>query len=186
MKRNGFTLVELLAIIGILSLIAVLVVPRISKSTKEVKEEQYRNTIKIIENAARAYHADNKNVLKVTVQTLKDEKLLTSDLKDPRNDSSISGCVRVSKDSDGVSTYTYSTSCGARTVSLTVNLNGGSTSQTFQSTYSEGTNITLTKPTKSGYRFTNWTITSGDSVVVSNTLVIGSTNSTLTANWVQN
>ena len=57
--------------------------------------------------------------------------------------------------------------------SLTVNLNGGSTSQTFTSTYKENTTIALTTPTRPGYTFTGWKVTSGSSKILNNMVVNG-------------
>ena len=71
----------------------------------------------------------------------------------------------------------------ATSQTLTVNLNGGTTSQSFNTTYKTNEVITLTNPTRAGYIFTGWSVTSGNSILSGNTLTIGSQNTTITANW---
>jgi prepilin-type N-terminal cleavage/methylation domain-containing protein/uncharacterized repeat protein (TIGR02543 family) len=69
-------------------------------------------------------------------------------------------------------------------INLTVNLNGGSTTQTFNATYPINSTLTLTVPTKSGSVFAGWTATTtGGSSVSGNTLTIGTRSITLTATW---
>ena len=71
----------------------------------------------------------------------------------------------------------------ATSQTLTVNLNGGTTSQSFNTTYKTNEVITLTNPTRAGYIFTGWSVTSGNSILSGNTLTMGSQNTTITANW---
>ena len=66
---------------------------------------------------------------------------------------------------------------------LTVNLNGGTTSQLFNGTYKTNEVITLINPTRAGYTFIGWSVTSGNSILSGNTLTMGSENTTITANW---
>lgn len=58
MKKNGFTLVELLAVLVILGLLITLAVPNILGVSKNVKEKSYQTKIEIIENAAITYTSD--------------------------------------------------------------------------------------------------------------------------------
>ena len=71
---------------------------------------------------------------------------------------------------------------------LTINPNGGtyneSTSSTTTSEYFE-TVKTIKSPTKTGYTFKNWTKT-GNSTLTDTTLLVGSENTTLTANYEAN
>ena len=64
---------------------------------------------------------------------------------------------------------------------LTVELNGGDTKQTFKNSYNSGTTIILEEPTRTGYTFTGWTITNG--LVSGNTFTIGTKDAKLEANW---
>ena len=62
-------------------------------------------------------------------------------------------------------------------------LNGGLTSQSFKGTYKTNEVITLINPTKLGYTFTGWSVTSGNSTISGNKLTMGSQNTIITANW---
>jgi len=66
-------------------------------------------------------------------------------------------------------------------INLTVNLNGGSTTQTFNATYPINSTLALTTPTKSGSVFSHWTATGAS--VSGSTLTIGTSSITLTANF---
>lgn len=66
-------------------------------------------------------------------------------------------------------------------VNLTLNLNGGSTTYNASGLYSRNETITLTKPTKTGYNFSNWQLVSGDSVVNGDNITFGTTDTTLNA-----
>ena len=56
MKKNGFTLVELLAIIAVLTAIMLLVLPKFSSSVNDRKQKEYNKLIKTIENAGKVFH----------------------------------------------------------------------------------------------------------------------------------
>lgn len=64
MKKNGFTLVELLAVIIIISILAVLAVPSAIELGKKVKEKAYLSKIEIIEKNAINYGQTNIYSLK--------------------------------------------------------------------------------------------------------------------------
>ena len=68
-------------------------------------------------------------------------------------------------------------------VTLTVNLNGGTTTQTFNATYTMGVSVSLIQPTRSGYVFTGWSASGTGASVTGSVLTIGTANTTLTANW---
>lgn len=111
MKKNGFTLVELLAIIAVLSAIMLLVLPKSSSSVNDRKQKEYNKVIKTIENAAKLYHTYNPSKSSVSINELINEDLITSGLKSPIDDTEISGCVVFGKDTNGLNTYTYQKSC---------------------------------------------------------------------------
>ena len=85
------------------------------------------------------------------------------------------------RSSDG--TVTMNANYTATSQTLTVNLNGGTTTQSFKGTYKTNEVITLTNPTRTGYTFTGWSVTSGNSILSGNKLTMGSQNTTITANW---
>lgn len=59
MKKNGFTLVELLGVITVIALLIILVAPNITGSSTAVKEKAFRTKINNIEKAAIDYGLDN-------------------------------------------------------------------------------------------------------------------------------
>ena len=66
---------------------------------------------------------------------------------------------------------------------LTVALNGGTTTQTFSSSYPAGTTISLITPTRSDYTFIDWSVSGTSASVSGTTLTMGTTATTITANW---
>lgn len=59
MKKNGFTLVELMAVITILVILSLIIVPIVDKNIKRSKDDMYRVQIENIRMAAEAYYSDN-------------------------------------------------------------------------------------------------------------------------------
>ncbi len=94
MKKQGFTLVELLAVIVILGLIALVSVPAITGIIKNSKEELSASQIETIKMAAKNWASDIKNVNKLPQEenkevciyfaTLQDKGYLPLDLKNPK------------------------------------------------------------------------------------------------------
>ena len=80
MKKNGFTLIELIGTIVILSVILMLIVPEVTKRVKDASKDADEKTIENIELAAKNYASDNKGETCVTVQKLINEGYL--DLND--------------------------------------------------------------------------------------------------------
>jgi prepilin-type N-terminal cleavage/methylation domain-containing protein len=116
MKKRGFTLVELLAVIVILALILVIAIPNVMKIINKSKLDAYDRTQQMILNAARIYLTSNATLssslitvgstLPVTLQELVDNKLLSSTIKDSRTGLNISlnNIVSITKTNTG---YTY-------------------------------------------------------------------------------
>ena len=69
----------------------------------------------------------------------------------------------------------------SNTTSITLNLNGGTISTDVSGQYTIGQTITLETPTKSGYDFSKWQITIGNSTLSGNKLTIGTTDTTIKA-----
>ena len=57
-KRNGFTLVEILAVISIVGLLALIAIPNVLKSLKSTKKDLYETQIKLIKASAATYVTD--------------------------------------------------------------------------------------------------------------------------------
>ena len=106
MKKNGFTLVELLSIVVILGIIVVVALPQISGSIGSKKEKQYNKIVKIVENAGKVYLTENVTRDSVSIDILIKNDYLTSGLKNPINNTPLTGCVKKIT-SDGVTKYKY-------------------------------------------------------------------------------
>lgn len=66
---------------------------------------------------------------------------------------------------------------------LNVDLNGGTSTQKFDSRYEHNATIDLVSPTKKGYTFTGWEVTEGNGVISGNILTIGDETTTIKATW---
>lgn len=93
MKKKGFTLVELLAVIVILSVIALIAVPAVTKSVKNAKENAYNTSITNIKLAMQSWKNDHSNMVPkrgekvyLTIAGLKHEQYLEQDLINPKTD----------------------------------------------------------------------------------------------------
>ena len=165
MKKNGFTLVELLAIIAVLTAIMLLVLPKFSSSVNDGKQKEYNKLIKTIENAGKVYHTYNQGKNKVSINELVKEDLLTSGIKSPIDDTLISGCVFFGKDEKGLNTYTYQKYCHSDgEVILKIDLDGRMLSEDISGGYEPNPDIVLENPTREGYEFLNWEVLSDDAV----------------------
>lgn len=58
-KNDGFTLVEIIAVVAILGLILVLVIPTMNLSTSRTRQKAYETKLTMIENAAILYGQDH-------------------------------------------------------------------------------------------------------------------------------
>lgn len=181
--NNGFTLVEILAILAVLGILVMLVLPNIGGSIDSKKQREYEKIIGIIENAGKFYHSFNSDEYIIPIDTLIDEKYVTSDLTNPITGEKIEGCVRVIEDNSGFLTYKYATSCERKEVKLEVRLNDGKTSQEFESIYYDSTVITLINPTRENVEFIGWTVKEGNSIIKDDKLIIGDEDTIIEANW---
>lgn len=109
MKQKGFTLVELLAVIIILGIIALIVVPIVNDTLKEQREKLYEKQINTIEEAVEGWGAVNTDKLPnagdptyyIKLEDLVEQGFLKNgDIKDPRTNDIMTGCVSISFDSD--------------------------------------------------------------------------------------
>ena len=94
MKKEGFTLVELLAVIVILGILAIVIVPTVDRSLKDFRKQAYEDQITNIELAAKNWGADHPfdlpenegDVITVTLGSLKNGGYVDYRIKNPTTD----------------------------------------------------------------------------------------------------
>lgn len=182
-KKNGFTLIELLAVIVITSILLILAVPKIINQIKINKENALAANKEIIIAAARNYILDYnlEAPVSIALSDLCDFDYIECPINNPVNDTNLNGYINVNENR----VYSYSEEAVVYNPYpiLTVNLNGGTTTQTFSSNYYQDTQITLEIPSKNNSKFINWSVTGTGSSITNNVLTIGSSATTITANW---
>ena len=106
MKRNAFTLVELLAVIAILTIIMVISVPQLITSIKNKKTDALEKTKDLLTSAARNYVIDYelKVPTSISIETLCKNDYLECPIKNPIDNSNLNGYVNV----DDNKVYVYS------------------------------------------------------------------------------
>ncbi len=102
MNKNGFTLVELLAVIVILALLALLTSTAVTKLVKDAKNDLSETQMTLIKSAADTWIADNINKLPssgscgyLTLEDLKYYGLLDNTILDPKNSEEISDDLKI-------------------------------------------------------------------------------------------
>lgn len=102
MKKNGFTLAEMLGVIIILALLALVVFPTVANLIKSSKDKSYQEQVNYITDAASNWIVENASTLSKTgykclsVADLKSSGFLESkSIIDPRDNSEMSGYVKI-------------------------------------------------------------------------------------------
>ena len=94
MKKNGFTLVELLAVVTIISILLLLVAPKIVNQLNNSKNDVNEVTKKIIYSAAEKYIKDNNMKIEydycLSVEELQDKEYLSDTITDNKSGLDIS------------------------------------------------------------------------------------------------
>lgn len=114
MKKNGFTLVELTAVLIILSVLGMIIIPIVENSINSGKNELYVAQLDSIKASLKKYAVSNinskiKNVgddIFLSLYQLKIENYLALDIKDPRTETLLPNdmLLRIHKESKN---YTY-------------------------------------------------------------------------------
>jgi len=209
MKKRGFTLVELLAVIAVLSVILVIVVPKISNTVYESRKKIFKSNASIYMNKVKYIHQNNNagelNSSNIVYKII-DGKLNYNGTEIDAVDAKLEGNGFVELDESGrtrvsiknedfcaikdfnsneivVTDYDGDTLCGEVYIPLYVELNGGTSNQTFAEEYMVGTKIELEDPIKTNAIFSGWEIVKGNSTLTDNILTIGDTETILYATW---
>lgn len=103
MKKNGFTLVEWLAVIAILSIISLIAVPSINKSISSSRDKAYNAQVNNLKVGAKEWGTDNIYSLPasgatvtVNLKTLKQGGYADSNIKNPKTNKKMSDtCTKV-------------------------------------------------------------------------------------------
>ena len=130
MKKSGFTLVELIAVLVILGLISLIAIPTVNESLKKYRDSLYNDVIKNIEQSAKNWGADNIgrlpnstfdstpmiypnidteqefSTLQIRVRDLQEAGYIGEELKNPKANENFCNCavVTIKKTTTG---YTY-------------------------------------------------------------------------------
>ncbi len=112
-KKNGFTLVELLAVLVILSFILIATVPAVSGILSRNRQRLYRDQVDTILRVSKDWALKNSDLLPsdgntyyLTLGELAAEGLIESDeIYDPRTEERMRGCVLIE---NSANKYTYS------------------------------------------------------------------------------
>ena len=115
-KSDGFTLVELMAVIAVLALIAIIAYPIVTGVIKTSEKKLSKEQIRTIEEAARTYTIKNgpESCGCVSIADLQSSGYLeTGKIMDPETGNQLTGQVTIKWLEDKKQyTYTYGTSCG--------------------------------------------------------------------------
>lgn len=120
MKKDGFTLVELLAVVVIIGITYLIIFPSVTSFIDKSKEKSYNIQVDLIEKASKKWVIDNTdellkkdpyhlNNINLTLTTLKKEGYLQDMfIENPKNKKIMTGCVVVSYQSNkNQYEYTY-------------------------------------------------------------------------------
>lgn len=118
MKKNGFTLIELIATIGLLGMLATILITVSIKKINETKEHSKKTMIESIELAAKEYVTDykdkladfqNNDYIYISLQTLVEKNYFSNSLIDPTTNKSLplTDTVYVTREQNGEINATY-------------------------------------------------------------------------------
>ena len=211
MKKNAFTLVELLAVIIVIAIVLVIAVPRLTNISGGADKEKFKINSNEIYNLVKSdflsYHGgkvSNESIMyMVTSMEIKENsRVLDTNLKE-----NIDGYVEVDTSGDTKALLENDKFCMIKEyadsnlriypidssectitgkVLFVFNLNGGelvSSSFSLTGTYSPNTQLSYPSIKKEGYALRKWQLEKGDALLGENNITIGNKNSTITAMW---
>ena len=203
-NKKGFTLVELLAVIAILGIILVIAVPKINNYIDSNKKNTFivnaRNIIRQIEYD----NIDFKTFSKIPLNDLDLKEFLNEDI-DLGNSVVYSLDDKIYLDLAGTNQYKDLYLCGISNtnkkvdvqetpceehnliyIDFTVDLDGGSTNQNFNTKYISGNYLVLQVPIKTNGTFLGWELVSGNSTLDQNRIKFGTESTKIKAIWGNN
>ena len=192
-KKNGFTLVELLAVIVILAIVLVIAVPKVLDVIKDSKKATLESTAKMIASSAEKLKVQNDLLGKTEdfdcykVAKINNIDYANCDIDFDGNTAKVtiqgSGKFEGLYVCGGTKTNSIATDESCTLVSLTVDTDGG-TETTYNPKYEAGSTVTLAETTKEGYTFVSWVVETGEGAVINeNTLTMGTTATKVKATW---
>ena len=191
MNKKGFTLVELIATIAIILLLGLIVTPKVMNIINENRIKGYKEIERRLEEAAGKYIIENYTDSSAPYIRIEKNQLLEGkyidEIYDLKDKSVCDAYVNVSNMSY-VASFKAILDCSnydtiLTKVGLNIFLNGGTTTQTFESSYDIGTVITLQNPTKNGSDFIGWEVVGGDATLNENVLTLNNVDTTIYAIW---
>lgn len=108
MKKNGFTMIELIGVVTLLFAVALIAIPTVEKVIKEGKDKAYQSQLDMIELATQNYLSESSikinegQSIVVTFEELRKGKFLDYDIKD----------VKTGNEIDNTSTITIKRNSG--------------------------------------------------------------------------
>lgn len=181
MKKNAFTLLELLGVVIILGVLTLITFPIILNQIKDAKQGIKDSTKTLIIDAAKDYYEDNTNNFEriegitycIDIKTLTDENYLSRNLKNENlNNIDTNKKVKLIFHNNKFN-YEIVDSCTHYTV--TFDANGGSVDIDSKEVIENSVYGTLPTPTRAGYTFMGW---NGKNIFDMNKIVISNNN-----NW---
>lgn len=117
MKKNAFTIIELLAVLVVIAIVLAIVVPTVIDTVKNSKERAYQTTIESVKTAAQthinfsssSYKAQfaSPGYVTISLTTLIDEGYLKPDIKNPKTGEALTGSVKVTRESENKYIYEF-------------------------------------------------------------------------------
>ena len=176
MKKKGFTLIELIAVIAILSVILIISVPNLIGNIKRNKADASNTVEGIVLTAGRNYVVDYGLKYPATIPI---EELCNGYIECPiinASNTEITGYIAIDEDNN----YTIVDDAES---TLVVNYNGGSSGQVFESSYEIWEKVILEEPTKYGYTFDKWVVIRGNGRIKKNVVIVGDRETEIYALW---
>ena len=211
MKKNAFTLVELLAVIIVIAIVLVIAVPRLTNISGGAEKEKFKINSNEIYNLVKSdflsYHGGNVSNESIMYMVTSMEIKENSRVLDTKLKENIDGYVEVDTSGDTKALLENDKFCMIKEyadsnlriypidsnecnitgkVLFVFNLNGGelvSSSFSLTGTYSPNTQLSYPSIKKEGYALKNWYLEKGDALLGEDYITIGNKNSTITAMW---